>query len=266
MKTKFVTLTAALLSLFISGTSSAQTTAMDFNRKDCNGITHSLFGDLNSGKAVIIEYFMTSCAPCPAAGQVLEAMKANLLTQYPGKIKSYSIAFNNTYSCSTVLNWVNTYSFTSVPMDSGATQVAYYGGMGMPTIVILGGGTSHSVLGSPYIGFVNSDTTTMANDIRNSLNTLAGIKENQSSISGVKLFPNPTQSEVKVEFVLKAGGNLKIDVIDITGKVVNNLSNEKVPAGNYSKLFNVQAIPEGNYIIKIATDDVIINQKLTIVK
>ena len=31
----------------------------------------------------------------------------------------------------------------------------------MPTIVILGGGTNHAVLGSPYVGFATSDTITI---------------------------------------------------------------------------------------------------------
>ena len=169
MKNKYFVLTLILASLLTTQTS-AQTTAINFNRNDCNGNAQNLFSELNAGKAVIIEYFMTSCAPCPAAGQVLEVMKANLLSQYPGKIKSYAIAFNNTYSCSTVINWVNTYSFTSVPMDSGATQVATYGGMGMPTIIIAGG-VNHQLLGAPYIGFVNGDTTQMASNIRAFLNS-----------------------------------------------------------------------------------------------
>src|SRR5436190_12402066 len=141
--------------LFAAITAFAQTTALNFNRKDCNGVDRHLFADLDSGKAVILEYFMINCAPCPAAGIKLEAMKANLLTQYTGKVISYAIAFNNTYTQTQVKNWVTGNGFSMIPMDSGAAQVAYYGGMGMPTIVILGGKTTHSVLGSPYIGFSN---------------------------------------------------------------------------------------------------------------
>jgi hypothetical protein len=239
---------------------------MDFNRKDCNGNMQSLFGDLNSGKAVIIEYFMTSCAPCPAAGQVLEVMKTDLLTQYPGKIKSYSIAFNNTYSCSTVVNWVNTYSFTSVPMDSGATQVAYYGGMGMPTIVILGGGTAHSVLGSPYIGFSPSDTTTMANDIRNFLNTVAGVKENRSSVSELKLFPNPASTDLKVSFRIAESAALKIDVLDLTGRLISQPFNEKVQPGFIERTINISQLAAGNYILRVNANGSVSQQKLNILR
>ena len=208
---------------------------------------------------------MTSCAPCPAAGQKLEAMKANLLSQYPGKIKSYAIAFNNTYSCSTIANWVTTNGFTSVPMDSGATQVAYYGGMGMPTIVIAAG-SNHQLLGSPYIGFNTSDTTQMASNIRTFLNSQVGFKENSLEIGKTKVYPNPASTEVKIEFDLKTNDDLKIEVLDLTGKLISVLLNEKTSAGHYSKMFSLQAIPVGNYLVKITSGNSVVTQKLSVAK
>ncbi|MDZ4665360.1 MAG: T9SS type A sorting domain-containing protein [Bacteroidota bacterium] len=263
MKIKYYTLTLILATLFTIQTT-AQTTAMNFNRNDCNGNPQHLFADLNAGKAVIIEYFMTSCAPCPAAGQVLEVMKANLLAQYPGKIKSYAIAFNNTYSCSTVINWVNTYSFTSVPMDSGATQVAYYGGMGMPTIIIAAG-SNHQLLGAPYIGFNNSDTTQMASNIRAFLNSQVGIKENSNSNLSLEMFPNPSNYEVHLNFNLKENSDVVIDVIDVMGRKISTLLSEKLQTGTVSKTFNASTLPNGNYFMRINANGVITHQKLSIV-
>lgn len=263
MKTKTYHLIIALMTIF-SFSSSAQTTAMDFNRKDCDGNMQNLFSDLNSGKAVILEYFMLSCAPCPAAGTVLEAMKANLLSQYPGQIKFYMIAYTNSYSCAQTKNFVTSNGFSAIPMDSGAVQVAYYGGMGMPTIVIAGGAT-HQLLGSPYQGFTPSDTTTMAADIRTFLNSQVGIKENVNKISDLSVFPNPSSSELNVKLVLKETSSIVIDVLDITGRTVANLFSDKVPAGNFSKTFNTQTLPAGNYMLKIMANGSVTNQKLSIV-
>lgn len=262
MKTKIILSIITLFSLS-ANFSKAQTNAMNFNRNDCNGVPRHLFADLNAGNAVIIEFFMTSCAPCPAAGQNLEAMKANLLTQYPGKVKSYAIAFNNTYSQSTVNNWVTSNGFTAIPMDSGATQVAYYGGMGMPTIVIAAG-ASHNLLGSPYIGFNTSDTTAMANDIRAFFNSQVGIKENKNSNLSLEMFPNPSNQEVSMKFDLKENSDVVIDVIDIMGRKVTSLCSEKLSTGNVSKTFNVSNISDGNYFIRISANGIITQQKLTI--
>lgn len=266
MNTKIITLTLALISLFTVQNSKAQMTAMNFNIMDCNNTgPHNLFNDLNSGQVVIVEYFMTSCSPCITAGQTLESMKANLLSQYPGKIKAYAFGFNNSYSCNTVNNWVTTNGFTSIPSDSGATQVAYYGGMGMPTIIIAAG-TSHNLLGNPYVGFTTGDTTQMAANIRNFLNSQpTGLNESSVSVSGLNIFPNPATSEVNIKFFLKENSDVEIDVLDVTGRVVSNLFFEKTQAGAYVKTFNTNGIANGNYIVRVKANGSVSNQKLNIV-
>lgn len=251
-----------VLSVSIPFIGKAQTTAMDFNIVDCNGAPHHLFSDLDAGKVVIIEYFMNSCSPCITAGQQLEAMKTDLLAEYPGKIKAYTFAFNNSYSCTTVRNWVTNNGFTTVPSDSGAAQVAYYGGMGMPTIVILGG-TNHSILGSPYIGFSTSDTTMMAADIRNFLGS-ASVNEN-SAVSGLNVFPNPANAEVKVSFTLKESSDITIEIVDVTGRVVATVMKEKAFRGEIIKTFNTAAIAQGNYVIRINANGSISQQKLNVI-
>ncbi len=262
MKTKIILLTATLFSL-LANVSKAQTTAMNFNRNDCNGVPRHLFADLNAGNAVIIEFFMTSCAPCPAAGQNLETMKANLLTQFPGKVKSYAIAFNNTYSPATVNNWVTSNGFTAIPMDSGATQVAYYGGMGMPTIVIAAG-ASHNLLGSPYIGFNTSDTTAMASNIRAFFNSQVGIKENKNSSLSLEMFPNPSDNKISLKFDLKESSEVMIEVIDLFGKKIRTLLSEKLNSGIVSKTFDISMIADGNYFIRINSKNNTTQQKLNI--
>lgn len=257
---------AAIALLFVVNSLQSQTVGMDFNKKDCDGNIHGLFADLNSGKVVIIEYVMMSCGGCVVAGNGIEPMKANLLTQYPGKIKTYAISFNNSTSCSTLKNWVTTNAFTSIPMDSGATQVAYYGGMGMPTIVILGGGNTHSVLGTPYVGFTISDTTAMASSIRNSLNRPTSVKENKSIVNELKIFPNPANNEFKISLQLKESVELKIDILDLTGRIVLKMLDEKVSTGNFNKAFNTTSLAEGNYIVRITAGESISKQKINVVR
>lgn len=248
-------------SLFTSS-AKAQTTAMDFNILDCNGNPHHLFDDLDAGKAVIIEFFMNNCTPCVTAGQKLEAMKTDLLTEYPGMIKSYAFGYNNSYTCTVVNNWVNNNGFTSVPSDSGAAQVAHYGGMGMPTIVIVGG-TSHSVLGSPYIGFSTSDTTTMAADIRSFFSSMA-VNEASQPVS-INMFPNPANTEVKLSFTLKQSSEVKIDVVDITGRIVTEVMNERSINGEIAATINTSKIAQGTYMVRINANGVVSQQKLTVV-
>ncbi len=267
MKSTIITLALAVSTLFTVQKANAQMNAMDFTMVDCSSTptTHNLFSDLNSGKVVIIEFFMTSCGACPAAGSKIEAMKTKLLMQYPSKVKSYAFGFNNSYSCASVNNWVTSNGFSSIPSDSGAAQVAYYGGMGMPTIVIIGG-TNHKLLGSPYIGFTTSDTTMMATDIRNFFASATGINELKSNLSELNIYPNPTTNEVKISFNLTENVNTVIEIMDVTGRIVKTLLNEKMAIGNSTKTFNVSSLDNGNYIVRINTDGHMTQQKLSIIR
>lgn len=262
MKKVILLITTAVLLFDLSAT--AQSTAMDFNITDCNGTSHHLFSDLDAGNAVIIEFFMTSCTSCITAGQKLEPMKADLLAEFPGKIKTYAFGFNNTYTCTQVNNWVTSNGFTSIPSDSGAAQVAYYGGMGMPTIVVLGGGSAHAVLGTPYVGFSTSDTATIANDIRSFLNP-SGVKETSQTINSLDVFPNPANDKLNLTFNLDKNSTVKIELADITGRIISVLSNETLLNGKINKTIETASFAEGSYILKISTGETVINKKINIV-
>lgn len=261
--TKFI-LGLALSLLSISGY--AQTNAVDFNRMDCNGNMQHLFADLDAGNAVILEFFMQNCNPCITAGTKLEAMKADLLAEFPGKIKSYATGFNNTYSCASNANWVSTNGFTSIPMDSGAAQVAYYGGMGMPTIVIVGGGSNHTVLGAPYLGFSTSDTTMMAMDIRNFLNAATAVADVTTRTSGITVYPNPSNGTLTFRFNAPTHGDLSVQALDLTGRLVMPLLQEQVAAGEVVRTLNTSAIAAGSYLIQVRHNGAVYTQKFAVTR
>jgi len=265
MKKQLLAVALALVSLFASQNVNAQTTGMNFIIDDCNGNPHELFADLDAGKVVIIEFFMTSCGSCVVAGDKLETMKADLLVEFPGMIKSYAFGYTNSYSCATVNAWVTTNGFTSVPSDSGAAQVAYYGGFGMPTIVVLGGATTHDILGTPYIGFSTSDTTTMANDIRGFFNGFAGIADPITSVNNVSVYPNPANNTVNISLTFATTSDLVIEVVDLTGRVVLNVTNEKSQSGSIIRTINTADIAEGNYLVRVNVGGTISHEKLAVV-
>ncbi len=121
--------------MFASVISKAQTTAMDFTKVDCEGRSHHLFSELDSGQVVIMEFVMT-CNSCIAAGHAIEAMVMDLQAEFPGRVKWYQIAYTNSYTCATMTGFKNTNGFNSAIFDQGAALVAYYGGFGMPTVAV----------------------------------------------------------------------------------------------------------------------------------
>ncbi len=144
---------------------SQPTTALDFSMIDCNGQFHNLYSELNSGNAIIMEFWMDGCAPCIVAGKALDSMYKELKATC-GKVRYYQTVFNDNSHCNVVLNWYNTNGFSSVPFDSGAAQVAYYGGFGMPTVAVAAGNT-HQLLYLNNHGFPTGDTALVAAAIKN---------------------------------------------------------------------------------------------------
>src|SRR5256885_372150 len=94
----------AFLILCISNLVSAQTTAMDWTKDDCNGSSHNLFTELNDGDVILCEYVMT-CGTCISAANYLEQIYQDYSVSNPGKLKFYAIDWNASFTCSTFQSW-----------------------------------------------------------------------------------------------------------------------------------------------------------------
>jgi thiol-disulfide isomerase/thioredoxin len=253
---------ALMLGLTIS---KAQTTAMQFSGTSCNGSTVDLFADLDAGKLVVLHFYMPSCGSCPPPAQKIKAMATNVNAHHPDMVKGYVFPFNNTTTCTAAASWVTNNGLSSIytAMDSGATHVAHYGGFGMPTVVLLGGGTAHRVLFST-LNFNTSDTTIMRDSIMAQINAMtASIKDLPTTVSAFNVFPNPATDNVSITVDLKETSNISIEIVDLNGKLVAAILNEKAN-GNIKKEFNVSSIANGNYLVRLQSNGKATTQKLSV--
>jgi len=266
MKTICTLLLASILGLTVA--KAQVTTAMDFKMNDCNGNMHHLFSQLDSGNVAIMEFFMLSCTPCIVAGDALEGMLLPLRTKYGNKIRYYQFGFTNSYTCAQITNWVNTHSYTSVPIDSGGVQVAYYGGMGMPTIAVVAG-KDHKVLWltDQNIAFHPSDTTAISNVISHFLDsTFAGIQTIAGGISNISTYPNPASDKLTVSLTAEKSGLLDLSLLSIEGKKIAEFLNEKVSAGSWNKTFSLPELESGLYFLRGEMNEGSFTGKITIQK
>ena len=79
-------------------------------------------------------------------------------------------------------------------------------------------------------------------------------------------YPNPFNPETKIKFALPSSGNVKLEVYDITGRLVNTLVNEVLRSGTYEFKFNGTNIPSGVYYYKLQAGDFVQVKKMVIVK
>src|SRR3989344_5400912 len=176
MKTKLYKSLATASFAMLAFLGFGQTTAMDFSGQDC---------DAN-----------------------------NVNATHPGLVKAYAFPYQNSTTCTYSSSWVvNNNLPLFAPMDSGAVQVAYYGGFGMPTVVLLGG-DNHDVLFVTQ-DFNTSDTTTMRDLI---LNTFTAGVEEQTVITDLSVYPNPTTDFINVSFHSNSGSEGYIELTDLTGQ------------------------------------------------
>lgn len=106
--------------------------------------TVNLYERLDEGYIIIQEYFMIDCRPCITAGKSLEKIVKALKEKYPNRILYYQTVYENKSTPKQAVKWVKDNNFTPDEVFiQGGDEVGYYGGMGMPTIVILGGGAWH---------------------------------------------------------------------------------------------------------------------------
>jgi len=124
--------------LFLVSETKGQSTAMDFTQTDCDGADHHLYSELDAGNVIILDYVMLNCAPCVAATNALVALTAPYELTHPGRVHIYSFAFLNSYTCEQIIQWKRDFNYNHAAFSEGEEQVSYYGGMGMPTIVVVG--------------------------------------------------------------------------------------------------------------------------------
>lgn len=239
---------ALLFCLFFAGALhlKAQTTALDFVKTDCEGANHHLFTELDSGYVCIIEFVMMACQPCIVAAHGLETIHDQFELSHPGKVRHYTIGFLNSISCLQMKNWKTQNQLTSTIFAGDAQQVSYYGGMGMPTIVILGGLNQHKVYYN-QLGYSSAENTPIINAINLAISestTSAVAPEPGQTALGAA--PNPFDNTLRVSFGSSDATHLVLT--DLTGREVLR-QDIAASAGTVEVDVDTQQLRPGFYVL-----------------
>ena len=99
-----------------------------------------------------------------------------------------------------------------------------------------------------YLDDINLYAGSSSNEI------VLGINEFNESINDISLYPNPTDGELNVSFSASKNKDMQFQVLDITGKIIqNNLVN--AVQGSNLVLLDTQIFAAGSYFLKIMSDD-----------
>jgi hypothetical protein len=142
-----------------------------WTKKDIlKGREYDLYSQMDSGFVIIHEYVMMSCRPCITAGKGLEKIVNSMRKLHPGRIKYFQTVFEDETDAATMKKWVKENGFTpDAVFIKGAKEVEFYGGMGMPTILVLGGGKRHKGY-YKRLGYSPRDNGVIIKAVRRALN------------------------------------------------------------------------------------------------
>lgn len=257
MKKNLLIAFALLLAQF----SNAQT-AINFDCEDCAANSHNLFDELDAGKVIVLTWVMpcSSCIPVAltAANKVLEFATTN-----PGVVKFYLVDDYADTPCNTLSSWANTNGITTDAVFSNAViSMADYGGPGgsMQKTIILAG-PNHSVV---YNRNGSLSASTLQMKIEEAIALTTGIEDNNKKITGLKLYPNPAQTNAVVSYSLPSANDVRIEIINMLGEKVNTVSFANQTAGNHEYKINLVNLSAGDYFVTLLAGEATETMKLTI--
>ena len=246
---------ALCIGLLAFGTSYAQTTAQNWTKTDCSGKSHNLFAELDSGNVVVLEYVMMNCGSCVTAGNGLKTIINPYTTSHPKKVRLYSIGYTNSYTCTDMLNWKTANNFTHPVFTGGASDVSYYGGMGMPTIVVVGK-NNHKVY-YKKLGYTSADNAAITSAINLALaqSGPTGISKTDEAQLQIRLFPNPVAEELQINMPEKLADQFVIT--DLAGR---EHQTSILPFGSEVKI-NTSHLADGIYFMNFLKNGLPVGSK-----
>ena len=89
-----------------------------------------------------------------------------------------------------------------------------------------------------------------------------GINDISTKLSDLTVFPNPISNEVGVSFNLKETADVQAQLYSLNGELVSELMNENISLGICNKVFNVNNVPQGIYMVKLNVGGATIVKKI----
>lgn len=84
--------------------------------------------------------------------------------------------------------------------------------------------------------------------------------------AAVQLSPNPARESATLEFTLGVSNNVRVDVVDMAGRMVQAGADMKLAAGAQKVTINTATLPAGLYMVRLQTEQGAINERLTVIK
>lgn len=142
--------------------------------------------------------------------------------------------------------------------DSLSNEPASHGFVKYSIAPVSGLNPGDQITNTAYIYF-DFNPPIVTNTAINTIEFLTGIAENNDYQLGV--FPNPTTNSVNIVFEDKQSTELSFNIMNVSEQVVYSEGSTNFN-GKYSKVINMNTLPQGIYLLEIITDKEIAHKKI----
>jgi hypothetical protein len=243
----------SLLSLsliFAAMTSIAQTNATDFTANDCDGVSHNLFSELESGKIIVMSWVM------PCGGCIVPARSAYNVAQtfeidYPGRVVYYVVDDYANTSCTSLASWANTTASmpNSTKFSNSTISMSDYGTDGMPKIVVIGG-ADHKI-------YYNVNNLNDGQGVEDAIEL--ALLENPTGVNGITstnffldVYPNPLEgNNITLNYFLPESAAVSFEIYNTTGQLILSENSGMQFSGLYVIQMDLAKLEKGIYFIRL---------------
>jgi hypothetical protein len=153
-----------------------------------------------------------------------------------------------------------------VDLVAGEAYLAVVGSSD-PALVVANAGTT-----APQTSFYldGNDMSTQSSDlyyqtnvpyVRLNFDPVIGIEENTSNAAITSVYPNPTTGSTSVKYTLKNTSAVKVVITDVAGKLISEVQNNEVNAGEQSLNFDASSYSNGVYYVTVSTEESTVTRK-----
>jgi hypothetical protein len=108
----------------------------------------------------------------------------------------------------------------------------------------------HRVVSTDGVSTVNGTSASVV-ITRGRLTSIEGDSNLPTETSLAQNYPNPFNPSTTINFTLAESGMVRLNVYDLSGRMITSLVNDRRPAGSYSVTFDAANLPSGVYMYRL---------------
>lgn len=217
--------------------------APDFSIDDTDGNTLSLYSSLNQGNIVIVKFFTTWCSICNAtAPQVQNLWEGYEASQHD--ILFWGIDRDNSESEQQVINYANNHGITYPEAAMGGSVASLYGVTYQP---------DYRIVCPDKTYYTTTNWNQVDSKVQQCLIALS-TNEIKNEESTLKLFPNPANNQVLLNFNLEQDAEIKVMLYNQLGQEVKNIDYGLLKGENQTLTVDIAEFSSGVYSVVLTQD------------